>query len=320
MPLLTSQYDEIMREYEKRREAARHTVEEHKQEVWDIIPEYKQIEEKITDIAMECAANVFDGDKTSIEKMKSKIEELTARQKELLATFGFPDDYLVPKYSCKDCCDTGYIDGRKCHCLVQESLKILYKQSNIEEVLKRENFDTLSYDYYTDEEKQKMEVIIDKCKAFTEDFDNKYENILLYGNVGVGKTFLTNCIANELIKKGCSVIYFTSIRLFDTLSQSVFSRDDEEPFDVQKDIFTCDLLIIDDLGTESVNSFVASRLFDVLNERDLRRKSTVISTNLTLEAINDRYTERNFSRIFGNYSVLRPDVSDIRIQKRRSTK
>lgn len=320
MPLLTSQYDEIMREYEKRRENARHTVEEHKQEVWDIIPEYKQIEEKITDIAMECAAKVFDGDKASIDNMKSKIEELTARQKELLETFGFPDDYLVPKYTCKDCMDTGYIDGNKCHCLIQESLKVLYKQSNIEEVLKRENFDTLSYDYYTDEEKQKMEVIIDKCKAFTEDFENKYENILLYGNVGVGKTFLTNCIANELIKKGCSVIYFTSIRLFDTLSQSVFYRDEEESFDVQKDIFTCDLLIIDDLGTESVNSFVASRLFDVLNERDLRHKSTVISTNLTLESINDRYTERNFSRIFGNYTVLRPDVSDIRIQKRRSTK
>lgn len=320
MPLSTSQYDEIMREYEKRRESARHTVSEHKAEVWDMIPEYKTIEDKITDLAMECATKVFDGDKASIEKMKAEIEKLTLRQAELLKAYGFPEDYLVEKYTCKDCKDTGYIDGAKCHCLKQESLKILYKQSNIEEVLKRENFDTLSYDYYSDDEKQRMEVIIDRCKAFVSDFDDKYENILLYGNVGVGKTFLTNCIANELIKKGCSVIYFTSIRLFDTLSQSVFSYDEDESFDVQKDIFTCDLLIIDDLGTESINSFVASRLFDVLNERDLRHKATVISTNLSLESINERYTERNFSRIFGNYTVLRPDVSDIRIKKRRSTK
>ena len=317
MPLSGSQYDEIMREYERRRENSRHTLEEHKREVWEKIPEYKEIEIRITDLAMECAGKVFDGDKEAISKMKTEIDRLTIRQAKLLCENGFPEDFLTKKYDCADCRDTGYIDGVKCHCLKQRALELLYRQSNIEEVLKRENFDTLSYDYYSDDEKQRMQVIIDKCKSFVCDFDKSYENILLYGNVGVGKTFLTNCMANELIKSGHSVIYFTSIRLFDTLSQSIFNYYEDETYDIQKDIFTCDLLIIDDLGTESVNTFVASRLFDVLNERDLRRKSTIISTNLTLEAVNERYTERNFSRIFGNYTVLRPDVSDIRIKKRR---
>ena len=319
MPLSTTQYDEIMRGYESRREQARHTALRHKEEVWDIIPEYKQIEDKITDIALKSAGRALDGDKDAIKHLHEEVEKLTGRQQELLNSYGFPADYLEEKYTCPDCRDTGYIDGVKCHCLRQETLKVLYKQSNIEEILKRENFDTLTYDYYTDDEAEKMKAIIERCKVFAENFGKNYENILLYGNVGVGKTFLTNCIAGELLKAGYSVIYFTSIRLFDTLSQSVFSYGGDEGTDVQKDIFTCDLLIIDDLGTESINSFVASRLFDVLNERDLRRKSTVISTNLSLEGINDRYSERNFSRIFGNYIVLKPDVADIRLKKRRSS-
>lgn len=319
MPISTIQYDEIMREYEERREKSRHTVQRHKEEVRDLIPEYKKIEDEIIDLAMGCAEKVFDGDKDSIGKMKEEIGRLTARQQELLEAYNFPGDYLEEKYTCPDCRDTGYAEGRKCHCLRREILKVLYKQSNIEEVLKRENFDTLSYDYYTDEERERMEVIINRCRAFAADFGNKYENILLLGNVGVGKTFLTNCMAAQLLNSGYSVIYFTSIRLFDTLSQSVFRYDEDGIVDVQKDIFTCDLLIIDDLGTESINSFVASRLFDVLNERDLRHKSTIISTNLSLEGINDRYSERNFSRIFGNYTVLRPNISDIRLKKRRSS-
>ena len=163
-----------------------------------------------------------------------------------------------------------------------------------------------------------MKGIIAECKRFADDFGKRYENVLLYGSVGVGKTFLTNCMAKEILDKGYSVIYFTSMRLFDTLSRELFQYGENGSWDIQKDIFTCDLLIIDDLGTENVNSFVASRLFDILNERDIRRRSTIISTNLTFEELGGRYTERNFSRIFGNYIILHPDVEDIRIRKRRS--
>ena len=163
-----------------------------------------------------------------------------------------------------------------------------------------------------------MKGIIAQCKSFADDFGTKYENILLQGNVGVGKTFLTNCMAKAVLDKGYSVIYFTSMRLFDTLSRGIFRYDDDESWDLQKDIHTCDLLIIDDLGTESVNSFVSSRLFDVLNERDLRKKPTIISTNLSFKDMKDRYSERNFSRIFGNYSVLNPVAADMRVRMKRS--
>ena len=319
MALTQMQYDEIMREYESRRERARHNAEVARQEVLKVIPEYGEMEDKITELAVESAKRALDGDEEALKSARSEIDSLIAKQSQLLTENGFPKDYLEEKYTCPDCKDTGYIDGmQKCHCLRQAILRYTYRQSNIEEVLKRENFDTLSFDYYTDAESEKMKGIIERCKRFTEEFDNKYENILLYGNVGVGKTFLTNCMAKALLDSGHSVIYFTSMRMFDTLSRELFQYNEDGSWNVQKDIFSCDLLIIDDLGTENVNSFVASRLFDILNERDIRRRSTIISTNLTFEELGGRYTERNFSRIFGNYIILHPDVEDIRIRKRRS--
>ncbi len=319
MPLSQIQYDEIMRAYEEKREAARRRVLENKRKVREAIPEYGQIENRITDLAMECAEKALEGDKECVAKMRSSIEDLTARQMRLLKEKGFADDFLEEKYECPDCRDTGYTDDRKkCHCLRQTMLRYMYRQSNIEEVLQRENFETLRYDLYTDTEREKMTEIIDRCKSFADDFGNRYENILLLGNVGVGKTFLTNCMAKEILDRGYSVIYFTSMRLFDTLSRELFGSEEERSWDVLDDLFTCDLLIIDDLGTESVNSFVSSRLFDVLNERDIRKRSTVISTNLSYKDMKDRYSERNFSRIFGNYSVLNPVAADLRVRMKRS--
>ena len=322
MSISNSKYDAIMRMYERRREESRYVYEEHKEKVYKTIPEYAQIDDKIADIAMESAAKYLDGDASAITSMKKEMEELVKKQAALLVQYNFPADYLKESHICEDCEDTGYVGDEKCHCHKQEIIKVLYNQSNIEQVLERENFDTLSLDVYDDADIDKMQRIIDECKRFANDFGNNGENLLLYGDVGVGKTFLSNCIAKQLIDNGYSVIYFTSIRLFDTLSQCIFGRDedDEEYSDVMKDIFSCDLLIIDDLGTETASSFVASRLFDVLNERALRHKSTVISTNLPMDKIKERYSERNFSRIFGGYTILHPNIKDIRIRMRRQTR
>ena len=315
MSLTNSQYNAIMREYEENRINNKYVQDEHLSEVYDLIPEYKDLDTEITELAISAGKKRILGDKDALVGLSEKINEISEQKKKLLLEYSFPENYLEPIYTCPDCQDTGYIDENKCHCLKHKILRCLYAQSNIEEVLERENFETLTYDYYNDDEISDMKVIVSRCKDFVCNFDNEYKNILLLGNSGVGKTFLTNCIAKALLDSGHSVIYFTSFQLFDTLAQYAFSYDnDEEVTGMCEDIFGCDLLIIDDLGTENANSFVASSLFRVVNERDIRRKSTIISTNLSLGQLNERYAERSMSRIFGQYDVIKPDIQDIRLK------
>lgn len=148
-------------------------------------------------------------------------------------------------------------------------------------------------------------------------FDHSFENLFLYGDTGLGKTFLSHCIARELIESTHSVIYFSAFRLFDLFADATFGRSREDlPSELEQHVFDCDFLIIDDLGTEMTNSFVSSQLFLILNERILRRKSTLISTNLTLGTFADIYSERVFSRISSSYTMLKLIGDDIRIQKK----
>ena len=319
MAIGSAQYDAIMREYDDLRAQNRYILDKRRAEVKSVIPEYDVIEDKIADMGREAVMLALGGEKSAAKELSGNINVLSKRKKTLLIAAGYPSDYLDPIYTCSDCQDTGYIGNEKCQCLKRRIIRLMYHQSNIEEVLEVENFENLSYDYYADSEIEQMRGIVEECKRYVRDFDKEYSNILFMGDCGVGKTYLTNCIAKALLDNGHSVIYFTSYDLFDTLATYTFRRgeEDAEIENIHRDIFGCDLLIIDDLGTENVNSFVNSQLFLILNERDKRRKSTVISTNLTLEKLNDSYTERSFSRIFGNYRMIKPDIADIRIKKRR---
>ena len=319
MGLSKAQYDEIMREYDRKRIESARILDRKQAKVYEMIPEYSDIEEEIGDIAYECGIKSIEGDESALEDMKRKIEELSAKKTELLVSCGFPTDYLEPAFSCPDCKDTGYIGSEKCHCLNQKILELLYSKSNVGEILDKENFDTIDLDLYSDSEYEMMKPIIDKCKEYVEKFGQDCENLLFSGKPGVGKTFLTNCITKALLDKGYSVIYFTSVQLFDTLSKYVFSYDYSESGDsMREDLVSCDLLIIDDLGTETTSNFVASQLFNLINERDIRGKATIISTNLMLADITERYTERVLSRLVGKYTLIKPDISDMRFKSKIS--
>lgn len=319
MGLTNAQYDEIMRIYDKRRIESKHRLDERVEEVYKAIPEYEELDVSVRDIATECGKRAIRGDKSALVEMQDRINAVIKDKEALLVNNGFSKDYLEPVFVCKDCEDTGYINSQKCHCLNQMIIHRLYAQSNVSDILSRENFDTLTYDYYDDSNLSVMKETIDMLKKYTENFDSQYENIIFMGRPGVGKTFLTNCIAKALLDTAHSVIYFTSVQLFDTLSKYAFSYDSsEEIAEIREDIFTCDLLIIDDLGTENSGSFAANQLFLVLNERNLRRKSTIISTNLNLSEIGEKYTDRVVSRIMGSYTFIKPDISDIRLKMRRN--
>ena len=326
MPLSNSQYDEIMRDYDKRQLHNRHLLDTRKDEVFQKIPRIKEIDALVASSAVEKARLYLNGDTSAVTSLKENLDALRSEKKRLLSEHGYPQDYLEPVYTCRDCRDSGYRDGRKCHCFTQAVINTVYAQSNIRAILDRENFDTFSYDYYSDEDISSTTGLsslttaqnaVQECRNFIKDFDSRHENLLIYGKTGVGKTFLSNCVARELLEKGRSVIYFTAFQLFDILSKGVFDKD-ADAIAAHQNIFDCALLVIDDLGTELSNAFTTSQLFLCVNERLLRQKSTIISTNLSLNQIVEIYSERTFSRLCDAYTLIHLfSRVDIRIQKRK---
>ena len=157
--------------------------------------------------------------------------------------------------------------------------------------------------------------VFDVCQSFVKTFDTNFSNLLLLGETGVGKTFLSNCIAKELLDSYHSVIYLTAIELFKCFENSDFNKGEDVEYQDVSYFIDCDLLIIDDLGTESYNSYTISKLFYVINERILRRKSVIISTNLSMPQLENTYSERIFSRLISAYTILRLFCEDIRVQQ-----
>lgn len=325
MALTNSQYDEIMRGYEARQLSNKHKLSLRIAQAYEKAPRLKEIDDLISSTSIACARKRLDGDSSAIAGLKEKIADYQLERQSILAANGYPADYLSPIYTCPDCKDTGYIDGQKCHCLKQAVIDKIYTQSNVKNILEKENFSVFSYDYYSTTETdpktgltalETAKRAVMECERFIDEFGTKSQNLLFYGNAGTSKTFLSNCVAKELLDKSYSVIYFTAFQLFDILSKGVFEKD-ADAIAAHQNIFDCDLLIIDDLGTELSNAFTVSQLFLCVNERILRGKSTIISTNLNLVQLRDVYSDRTFSRLSSNYRFIKLFGDDIRIQKRK---
>ena len=323
MSLTNAQYNSIMKGYEQTRDRNRHLVEQHRLEIYARLPEYGKLDESVGELSVAQARLLLNGDDTALTRLHSSLKEISRQKKELLTSAGYPADYLEPIYDCPDCKDTGYTEGenglrKKCHCFHQQELDILYEQSHIRDMIASENFSNLSYEYYQGEDRLRFEKCVEVCRNFVQNFKQDYHNLFFYGTVGTGKSFLSGCIASELLQTGHSVIYFSASGLFDTLARYAFdSRAKEALSGFYEDLYNCDLLIIDDLGTEMTNTFVASQLFSCLNERHLRKNATIISTNLSLEELRDRYSERVFSRIISHYNLFKLTGPDIRLCKKR---
>lgn len=324
MSLNKTQYESIIKDYEKTRDRSRHRLEERRDLIYRSIPGYRELEESVAQVSVSLAGAVMDQNEGALQELHDAIHNIREHKRKLLAESGYPLDYLEPVYDCPDCQDTGFVCGtnglkEKCHCFRSREIALLYDQSNIREIIASENFSTLSYDYYQGEDLERFQKAANICQQFVQNFKQDYHNLFFYGTVGTGKSFLSGCIANELLKQGCSVIYFSSSRLFETLAHFSFDMATKEPlYDFYQDLYHCDLIIIDDLGTEITNSFVSSRLFSCLNERHLRKKPTIISTNLSLEEMRNRYSDRVFSRITSNYELCKLTGSDIRMIKKRT--
>lgn len=317
MPLTNSQYDQIMRSYEEKQRAARHRLEDNTKFIYQKIPAYEELDKRVASVSIEQGRRLLSGDSNALSELKAQLKELSAKKSSLLKENGYPADFLTPVYECNRCQDTGYVGNRKCSCFRTAEINLIYEQSHIKNLLQTDNFSTLSYDYYEGEDLEKFKKAVQICQNFIESFLLDYHNLFFYGTVGTGKSFLSCCVAKEIMDKGNLVIYFSASQLFDTLSKSTFDKDSKEAISgISEDIYECDLLIIDDLGTELTNSFVSSQLFSCLNNRHLRKKSTIITTNLSLGELRDRYSDRIFSRITSNYKVCKLTGPDIRMKKK----
>lgn len=325
MNLKNSQYQAIMRQYDLRQMEHRHQQTLRYEELCNKLPAYRNLEAQIAALYADRARAAVLGQAVQLQDMLQQIQTLQHQQRILMTRAGYPSDYLALTYTCPDCHDTGFIGDEKCHCFKQAMVDLLYRQSNIHEVLERENFDTFDIRYYSDAKnrnlgispRENMQAVLNTCHDFIDHFDEQARNLLFYGDTGVGKTFLTNCVARELLNTSHTVIYLTAFHLVDILQNNTFGNDDMDDSDENMFhyILDCDLLIIDDLGTELNNAFVTSQLFLCINERLLARKSTIISTNLSLDELQNEYSERIFSRLISNYEIMLILGDDIRIKK-----
>lgn len=326
MALTNSQYNTIMRDYEQQQLFNRRGQEARVKEVYARLPQVRRLDQEISTQAAACARQALEGDVQARARLKEITADLRRQKEKLLLEAGFPKDYMELRYRCPDCRDTGYADGRRCHCFEKARIGILYDQSNIRQVLEKENFSTLSWACYDNTrilpglgmtQLDYMRRVVRQCREFAETYPRKGQNLLFTGTTGVGKTFLTNCIARTMIDRYCSVIYLSSQDLFEFLSRRHFVREaDEDVEETCRHILDCDMLIIDDLGTEVNNTFVSSQLFYCVNERISREKGTIISTNLSLGMLRDTYSDRVTSRLMSHYTTIPLYGDDIRLKKR----
>lgn len=326
MMLKNAQYNKILREYDERQLNNKHELDLRTKLVYEKIAELEVIDREIASHSVNQAKLLLSGNEKSLETLKETLLDLSMKKIELLLENGYARDYLMPTYQCPDCKDTGYIGKEKCHCFKQAIVDLIYSQSNVKNAIQRENFDTFHFNYYSNEyvdtstrmtPYENAKKVVEQCRAFIDHFNISYENILIYGNTGLGKTFLVNCIAKSLLDSSHTVIYLTSFQIFDLLAKNTFKSGEEQyTKENQLDyILDCDLLIIDDLGTELNNSFVNSQLYLCINERHLRQKSTIISTNFSLDYLSTNYSERIYSRFMSDYKILKLVGDDIRFKK-----
>ena len=321
MALTNTQYDEIMHDYERRRTFHRNELNTRIKEVEDHVPGYLDLSQSTGSISADFGRRLLLGEKLKRGKLHELLSDVASKKKKLLAEAGYPDDYLEMKYDCPICHDTGYVGSEKCVCFKQRIIDRLYAQSNIRKLTEAANFGVMSDEYYSGEDLERFRGAVRTSKEFIKNFESSYPNLLFYGTVGTGKSFLSVCIAKELLDTGHSVLYFSAVSLFSLIQTNSFDfKKTDELNALYEDLYNTDLLIIDDLGTEHITNTSVPQLFSCINERLIRNKSTIITTNLTPGEIKAMYSDRVASRIASNYHICKLTGNDIRMLKKMQFK
>lgn len=316
-----------MREYDALRTQKAAELRERKESLYASYPRLEEIERESALLGASIAKQILrspEEQEAALHSLQEQQKLLQAEKEEILQKIGVLPKWLQMEYGCVLCKDTGYVGNTPCACLKHRLMDRIYDQSNVRDMILTENFDTFDLRLFSDaidpaegiSPKKNAEKNLKKAMEFAEDFSG--ENLLLYGGAGRGKTFLCNCIAHDVLQRGKTVLYLTAGQLFRRLEEIRFHKNEDEQNETEWDteLLDADLLIMDDLGTEFATMFTASELFRIINERKLRKKPVVISTNLEPKALMEQYSDRVMSRLAGEYTILKFFGEDIRKVKK----
>lgn len=313
-------YKQAGAELKARREHAQAVAALHKKQFAEKCPAVLDIETEMAKTGMEAVKAVGAGENALeiVQKLAKYNLELQKKRRELLSENGFPENFLLPDYTCSLCDDTGVKDGEACTCYKNLLKSLAYKELAEATPLKLCDFDSFSLSNYSDKAdengvvaREEMRDILSRCKAYADEFTPTSESLFFYGRTGLGKTHLSLAIAQTVIKKGYGVVYGTAQNLLTKLEKERFGQ--IENADTEALLLDCDLLILDDLGTEYTTNYVVSAIYNLVNTRALSGKPTIINTNLPIRKLEEKYTDRVVSRILGNYTVMHFQGRDLRI-------
>ncbi|MBQ8001213.1 MAG: ATP-binding protein [Ruminococcus sp.] len=321
-------YDKAYHIIEDRRREAESVAQQHTDRVYREIPELEEISRQLVSCSLGAARAVLKGANTKeeLERLAQISSNLQKRQQELLASNGYPANYMEPVYTCPHCNDTAYVekDGKTvyCDCFLKLLIECSCDEINKLSPLSLSTFDTFKLDYYPYDSNAdgvspytRMSKILNFCRNYAINFNGEGKSILMRGATGLGKTHLSLAIANEVLQKGYYAVYVSAPSLLARLENSHFNYNSSEEEQLLQTLGDCDLLIIDDLGTEFLTPYSKSTIYNIFNNRLLKRKPMIINTNLTVRELQDVYSQRFVSRIIGECDRLDFIGKDIRALK-----
>lgn len=315
-------YDKVQKElYDIKMEAV-DELNRKKDILYNRFPEAAEIEKQLSATAIKAARAVISGanSKDELLKLRQTTKNLRERLTQILKSVNLPENYLELNYRCKKCSDEGYVDGIMCDCMKKMMKKEVYNELNKMSPLELSSFENFSLDFYSDTPqpnseltpKKRMAKILEFCKKYASQFKKNSPSLLMTGSTGLGKTHLSLAIAKEVIEKGFGVIYGSAQNIISKVEKEKFRGYQNSSDETERHYIDCDLLIIDDLGTEYLTSFSSAAIYNIVNSRIMMNKPTIISTNLSMKELEKNYSQRMVSRIIGNNIRLEFLGSDIR--------
>lgn len=305
---------------QKRRDKAVMEADMLSSEIRISVPEIDDVQRGLQQIGLEISQLFFyNGDKEQkLNELRQRSNNLKAKRSEILVANGYDENAMQPKYQCQFCNDTGLIDGRMCNCQRQLLKDIMRQEISKLAPLDKCTFDNFAIEYYSEipnesgiVPRQRAQKVFDTCRKYAQNFSKNSKNLLFIGGAGLGKTHLSLAIMNVVINKGYYVCYGTSQNICDDLQSEQFGRTDNLVY-TKNQVLNCDLLVLDDLGTEVDNQYSIATLYNIINTRLLANRPTIISTNYNINAFEEKYDNRITSRLTGEYVSFYLFGSDIR--------